>query len=78
VTIVGMILCSPLSPIAPLYRLVSLIAALSLLWHRRWFSLIMMAASVLAVPLLFALARFLLSGTKRMVMQGLRKRTCAI
>jgi hypothetical protein len=73
-----MILRSPISPLAPLYRLVSLIAALSLLWHRRWLSLSMMAASVLAVPLLFALARFLLSGAMRMVMQGLRKRTYAI
>lgn len=69
-----MVLQSPLNPLAPLFRILSLFTMVSLLWHRRWVSLGMMAASMLIVPLLFILARVLLSGAVRMVVSDLKRR----
>jgi hypothetical protein len=74
VNLIGMVLQSPLNPLAPLFRVLSLLTVVSLLWHRRWVSLGMMAASMLIVPLVFMLARTLLSGAVRMAVLDIKRR----
>ncbi|HDR73415.1 MAG TPA: hypothetical protein ENN85_05855 [Methanoculleus sp.] len=72
--LIGLVLTSPINPLAPLFRILSLFTIASLLWHRSWASLGMMVASMVLVSLLFRFARLLLFGAIGMVGGALKRR----